>query len=152
MAREGLHFNEKQIKIASKMIDKLETTLDILYYFLEHKKDQTFVIVLISAKDIDLCDLLKKEKRDTDMLFKIHKEDDLYAVICQKTKVEGGYRFAERLLRKILLSNGHSVYSVALEIRTTKYSIKEAILRLIDTYFQAKAENKEGEIVFRSLY
>lgn len=134
------------------MIDKLRTTIDILYYFLEHKKDQTFVIVLISAKEIDLYDLLKNEKRETDMLFKINKEENLHAVLCQKTKVEGGYRFAERLLRKILLSGGHSIYTVALEVRTTKYAIKEVILRLTDAYFQARSENKEGEIVFRSLY
>ncbi len=107
------------------MIDKLRTSIDILYYFLEHKKDQTFVIVLISAKEIDLYDLLKNEKRETDMLFKINKEENLHAVLCQKTKVEGGYRFAERVLRKILLSGGHSIYTVALEVRTTKYAIKK---------------------------
>ena len=95
--------------------------------------------------------LLEKEKRDTDILFEIDKEDSLYALVCQDTKIDGGYYFAERLLHHMQLDKAKDIYCTDLEIRTTNHEIKFVILKLIETYMQSKQEGKNNEIVFKSL-
>jgi hypothetical protein len=148
----SLKFNGKEIVLAAKMLDTLQTTIDIVYYLMEQEHEQSFVLMLMTAKDIDLQALLTKEKRDTDILYEIDKEESLYVMLCQDTKVDGGYRFAERVIRNILLDNGNGVYCAELEIKATHYKPKQVILKLLETFIKSKQMNKTGEIVFRSLH
>ena len=147
----SLRFNGHEIQLAAKMLDQLNTTIDIVYYLMEHEDEQSFVLMLVSAQDVDLADLLDREKRDTDILFEIDKEDSLYVMLCQDTKVDGGYHFAERIIRNIQLDNGSDVYCTELEIRSTHYSPKKVILKLLETFIKSKHTNQANEIVFRSL-
>jgi hypothetical protein len=147
----NLRFNGKEIELAAKMLDKLQTTIDIIYYLMEHENEQAFVLMLLTAKDVDLNTLLDKEKRDTDILFEIDKEESLYVMLCQDTKVDGGYRFAERVIRNIQLDKGKDIYCTELEVRATHYSSKQVVLKLLETFVKSKLENKSNEIVFRSL-
>ena len=147
----SLRFNGKEIQLAAKMLDQMQTTIDIVYYLMDHEDEQSFVLMLLSAKDIDMGALLDKEKRDTDILFEIDKEDSLYMMLCQDTKVDGGYRFAERIIRNIQLDNGNDIYCTEIEIRSTHYSPKQVILKLLETFIKSKHTNQSNEIVFRSL-
>jgi hypothetical protein len=147
----NLRFNGKEIELAVKMLDKLQTTIDIIYYLMEHENEQAFVLMLLTAQDVDLNTLLEKEKRDTDILFEIDKEESLYVMLCQDTKVDGGYRFAERVIHNIQLDNGRDIYCTELEVRATHYSSKQVVLKLLETFVKSKLENKSNEIVFRSL-
>ncbi len=147
----NLRFNGNEIQLAVKMLDKLQTTIDIIYYLMEHENEQAFVLMLMTAKDVDLNTLLDKEKRDTDILFEIDKEESLYVMLCQDTKVDGGYRFAERVIHNIQLDNGKDIYCTELEVRATHYSPKQVVLKLLETFVKSKLENKSNEIVFRSL-
>jgi hypothetical protein len=147
----NLRFNGKEIELAVKMLDKLQTTIDIIYYLMEHENEQAFVLMLLTAQDVDLNTLLEKEKRDTDILFEIDKEESLYVMLCQDTKVDGGYRFAERVIHNIQLDNGKDIYCTELEVRATHYSSKQVVLKLLETFVKSKLENKSNEIVFRSL-
>ncbi len=147
----NLRFSGKEIGLAVTMLDKLQTTIDIIYYLMEHENEQAFVLMLLTAKDIDLNTLLDKEKRDTDILFEIDKEESLYVMLCQDTKVDGGYRFAERLLRNIQLDKGNEIYCTELEVRATHYTPKHVVLKLLEIFIKSKQMNKSGEIVFRSL-
>ena len=151
---QKIRFNEEEIKLALALLEKLEKTIEILYYFIKCQEKKSFVIVLLSADKIviELETLLKKEKRDTDLLFEINKENNLYAVVCQETELDGGYRFAERLIRSIVWGEGSDIYCSELEIGTTNYPIKEVIFKLIETYMNAKQSGREGEIVFYSLH
>jgi hypothetical protein len=147
----SLRFNGHEIQLAAKMLDQLNTTIDIIYYLMENEGEQSFVLMLVSAQDIDLASLLDKEKRDTDILFEIDQEESLYAMLCQDTKVDGGYHFAERIIRNIQLDNGSDIYCTELEIRSTHYSPKQVILKLLETFIKSKHTNQSNEIVFRSL-
>ena len=98
---DSLRFSGRELQLAVKMLDRLENTIDIIYYLMDNENQQAFVIMLLTANDIDLNALLAKEKRDTDILFEIDKEESLYVMLCQDTKVDGGYRFAERIISKI---------------------------------------------------
>lgn len=152
--KNSLRFNGKEIQLAATMLDTLQTTIDIVYYLMEHEVEQTFVLMLVTAKEIDLGTLLDNEKRDTDILFEIDKdkEDPLYVMLCQDTKVDGGYHFAQRIIRNIQSNNGSDIYCTELEIRSRNYSPKQVVLKLLETFIKSKQTNQSDEIVFRSLH
>ena len=151
MQRDHIRFDGNDIALAATMVDKLTTTIDIMYYLMERGEERAFVIMLVSAENIDVETLLEKEKRNTDILFEIDKEASLYAIICQDTKIDGGYHFAERVVRNMLLHKSEDIYCTELEVRTTAHNIKYVVFKLIETYIKAKQDKKEGEIVFKSL-
>jgi len=151
MRRDHIKFDGNDIVLATTMVDKLTATIDIMYYLMERGEEQAFVIMLVSAENIDVETLLEKEKRNTDILFEIDKEASLYAIICQDTKIDGGYHFAERVVRNMLLHKSDDIYCTELEVRTTAHNIKYVIFKLIETYIKAKEDKKQGEIVFKSL-
>ena len=146
----NLRFNGKEIQLAVKMLDELQTTIDIIYYLMEQEKEQSFVLMLLTAKEVDLNTLLNKEKRETDILFEIDKEESIYVMLCQDTKVDGGYRFAERVIRNIQLDEGIDIYCTELEVRATHYSTKQVVLKLLETFVKSRLLNKSDEIIFRS--
>ena len=146
-----LRFNGDEIIMAVNIVATVEPTMDIVYHLMNNRDEESFVLMLISAKNVDMETLLEKEKRDTDILFEIDKEDAVYLMLCQDTKVDGGYRFAERIIRNIVLDNGSDIYCTELEVRTTRHVVKDVILKLVESYIKTKQENKSGEISFRSL-
>ena len=148
----NLRFTGKEIELAANMLKTLEPTIDIMYYLMDLEREQTFVLMLLSAKDIDLNVLLNKEKRETDILYEIDKEESIYVMLCQDTKVDGGYRFAERVIRNIQLDKGTDIYCTELEVRVRHYSPKQVVLKLLETFVKSKQANKSNEIIFRSLY
>ena len=150
--RPNLRFNEDEIKLSLKVMEQLEKPLEIMYYLMERDYENPFVMILISADDDDIENTLGNQKRNTDLLFKIDDERNLLALICQETKVDGGYRFAERLVRTLVLNKAETIYCTEIEIRSTKYEIKEIIFKAIESYITAIKEEKMGEIIFRSMY
>jgi len=114
--------------------------------------ENVFVIMLITADNIELKELLEKEKRDTDILFDVDKDESICVVICQETQVDGGYRFAERIIHNINLAKGENIYCSELEVRTTKYSSQDIIFRVVDTFIKSRQEERSGEIIFKSIY
>ena len=152
MQRDHIRFNGDEISLAAKMVDKLTSTIDIMYYLMNRGEERAFVVMLVSAQNIDVKTLLTKEKRNTDILFEIDEAESLYAIICQNTKIDGGYYFAERVLRNMILDKGEDIYCTQLEVRTTVHNIKYVILKLIETFIESKKDKKQGEIVFRALH
>jgi DNA-binding NarL/FixJ family response regulator len=115
--KKGLKFNSKEIVLAVKMIEALEKTTEVVCHLMEHEKIESFVLILMMADNIDMFKLLQQEKRDTDVLFEIDKEEQIYAILCQDTKIDGGYRFAERVIYTILKQKGQNVYCSEVEVR-----------------------------------
>ncbi len=150
--KEHIRFNGHDISMAALMIDKMSTTMDILYYLINRGEERSFVVMLVSANNIDIKKLLNKQKRDTDILFEIDKEKALYAMLCQDTKIDGGYRFAERVVYNLNKGGGEDIYLTELEVRTTKYDVKYIIFKLIETLIKSKQENRNGEIIFNTLH
>lgn len=147
----SLRFNGDELTMAVNIVATVAPMMDIVYHLMNNRDEESFVLMLMSAKNVDMGTLLEKEKRDTDILYEIDKEDAVYLMLCQDTKVDGGYRFAERIIRNIVLDKGSDIYCSELEIRSTTHIIKDVILKLVESYIKAKQENKSGEIAFRSL-
>ncbi len=149
--KKNLRFSESDIKLALTVLERLEKPLELLYYLMKREHERPFVIMLLSARKVELEKLIELEKRDTDLLFEIDKDHALYALICQETKIDGGYRFAERFHRTLESENAENIYSVEIEVGSTRYEIKEVVFKLIETYMKAISEEQEGEIIFHSL-
>ncbi len=145
-------YTAKEINLAVNMVNQLEDALDLMFYLMGHNSTDSYVLMLITAENVDLKELLEKEKRSTDIVYEIDKEECVCAMICQETKVDGGYRFAERIIRNIVLSEGTDVYCSEIEVRTSKYKPKDIIFRVVDGFVKARQEEKRGEIVFKSVY
>ncbi len=150
--RDHIRFTGDDIALAAKMLDKLTSTIDIMYYLMERGEERAFVVMLVTAENIDVKKSLAEEKRTTDILFKIDKKESLYAIICQDTKIDGGYHFADRVVRNMLLSKGKNIYCTQLEVRTTTHNIKYVIFKLMEAFIKSKQEQKQGEIVFKTLH
>jgi hypothetical protein len=152
MRRDHIRFDGNDISLAATMVEKLEGTVDIMYYLMERGEERAFVIMLVSAQNIDVETLLSNEKRNTDILFEIDKEASMYAVICQDTKIDGGYHFADRVVRNMAVNKAEEIYCIELEVRTTAHNIKYVVFKLIETFIKTKQDKKEGEIVFKTLH
>jgi hypothetical protein len=149
--KKELRFNETGIKLALSVLDKLEKPLELLFYLMRNENEKSFVVMLLSAKNVELDTMINIEKRDTDILFEMDKDQSLYALICQETKIDGGYRFAERMHQSLAKQNAKEIYSVEIEVGSSKYTIKEVTFKLIETYLKAVNDEKEGEIIFHSM-
>ena len=146
-----IRFKAEEIVLAVNIIEKLEKTIEVIYYLMENEGVESFVLLLFTAENIELNTILEYEKRDTDILFEIDKEKSMYVMLCQDTKVDGGYHFAERIIKNIVSKKGKGVFCSEVEVRSTRYSTKKVILKLIETFMKAQLENKTNEIIYKSL-
>ncbi len=149
--KQRLTFNAKEIVLAVKMIEKLKKTIDVVYYLMEHEGVEAFVLIMITAENIDMSRLLEDEKRETDILFEIDKDEQIYVMLCQDTKVDGGYHFSERVIRNIVTKEGSNVYCSEVEVRSTRHQVKNVIFKLLEIFMKTKLEKKINEIVYKSL-
>ncbi len=149
--RSHIRFNGNDIAMAAKMLDILSNTIDIIYYLMDRGDERSFVIMLVSAENIDVKELMTQQKRDTDILFEIDEASSLYAVVCQDTKIDGGYHFAERVFSHMKTGDAAEVYCTELEVRTTTHDIKYVIFKVLETFIQSKIDGKCGEVIFKSL-
>lgn len=149
--KKGLKFNAKEIVLAVNLIEKLEKTIDVMYYLMEHEGVESFVLLFLSAENIDMAHLLENEKRDTDILFEIDKDEEMYVMLCQDTKVDGGYHFAERVIKHILAKDGKDVYCAEVEVRSTHYKVKKVIFKLLEMFMKTKMDHNINQIIYKSL-
>lgn len=149
--KHSLRFTGDDIVLTITLMEKLKNAIDIVYYLMDHQDEDEFVLLLMNAENAELEILLEEAKRDSDILFEIDKEKSIYAMLCQDTKVDGGYRFAERIIRNIVSKDGTDIYCAELEVRSTSYNLKDVILKLVETFIKAKQDGKSGEIIYKSL-
>jgi len=145
-------YTDKEIILAVNMIKKLNDAIELMFYLMNRDKENTFVLILITAQNADLKEILLREKRNTDIVYDVYSEENVYAVLCQETRVDGGYRFAERIIHKIQDVKGEEIYCSKIEVRTTMYPSKDIIFRVLDGFVKARKDEKSGEIIFKSIY
>ena len=146
--KNELSFPEDEIKLAKRMMDQLRTTMEFLYYLMEHRGKLSFTMILISANDLKLENLLEKWKRKTDILVEIDKKNNVFAILCQSTDEKGGEKFGEILISNILMHGGRSTYCVETELLTTSYTIQEVIFTMVEKYIQVKEEQEFNKVFF----
>ena len=145
---KNLCFDDASIDLALTIVDKVEKPLELLFYLMRRENQRAMVLMLISANNIDMDAFLQEKKRDTDILYKVDETRNIYAMICQDTRVDEGYHFAQRLHRSLEELGAEEAYVSEVEISSTNYEAKEVIFRLIELYFTAANSGQTGEINF----
>ncbi|HFQ62342.1 MAG TPA: hypothetical protein ENK39_08635 [Epsilonproteobacteria bacterium] len=143
-----ISFHEDEVKLAKTMMDKLRTTVEFLYYLMEHRGKLSFTMIMLSTDDLKLEHLLQKWKRKTDVLIEIDKINNVYVIICQSTDKEGGKKFAEILMSNITMHGGTVTYCVEAELTSTEHSIQEVIFNMVEKYIYIKQEQKSNQVFF----
>ena len=139
-------------------MDQLEKPIELMYYLMKYENEKSFVLMLLSSEGGDVAKLLQEVKRNTDLLFpldyskSVKQSSKLFALICQDTKVDGGYRFAERVLRTLEANNVKDIYLSEIEVNSTKYDKREVIFKAIESYISTKKCGNSEKIVYRSLH
>lgn len=146
-----LSFHEDEIKLSTRMMDKARTTLEFIYYLMDHRNKLFVTMILLSADNVQLGSLLQKSKRQTDILLEIDKETNLYMLLCQSTNQEGGEQFGEILMANIRMHGGSSSYCVETELKTTKYTIQEVIFKMVEKYIDIKRYKVFDKVFFTKL-
>jgi len=146
-----LSFHEDEIKLAKIMMDQVRTTLEFLYYLMDHRKKLFVTMILLSADNVKLKSLLQKSKRQTDILLEIDKENNLYMLLCQSTDREGGEQFGEILMSNIRMHGGNTTYCVETEVNTTSYTIQEVIFTMVEKYIDVKRYKEFDKVFFTKL-
>ncbi|MEA3491139.1 MAG: hypothetical protein U9R27_04490 [Campylobacterota bacterium] len=151
--RGRIGYDEEQLLLGIDMVDKLKTITEMMLYFLDQRQIK-FTYILIRSDSDDFEAFLKEEKRDTDVLISL-AEKGLFVIVCQETDIEGGYRFAERLVRHLnMRDNAKSLSCNVMTVSTTYYSVQHIIFRLLDSYhmFTMKdPDDRMGPIEFQTL-
>ncbi len=133
------------------MMDKLRSTLEFLYYLMDRKEELSFTMILFSSDDLKLENLIEKWKRQTDILYEVDKQNNIYVILCQSTDMDGGEQFAEILMSNVRLHGGKSSYCVEAEIKTTMYTIQEIIFTMVEKYIDIRREKEFNKVFFTRL-
>ena len=150
--KRRIRFTKEDIKLATAMLDDVKTTIEMIYFLMNRGDEEAFVIILLDAGGADIADLIDKQKRDTDILFELDEERHVYALVCQDTKVDGGYHFSERLLKVMRGEHIDAPYCIELEVRNTVHDIKYLIYKSIRMLAEVRKENRFGEILFKTVH
>lgn len=146
-----LAFPEDEVKLVRTMMDKMGTTLEFFYYLMNNKRESATMMILLSADDVKLDHLLPKWKRNTDVLFELDSERNVYVIICQSTDNEGVKQFAEILMANIRLHSAHDIYCVVSESKSASGSAQEVIFKMVEKYIKIKDARKANRVFFTEL-
>ncbi|QOR62664.1 hypothetical protein ACM66Z_04135 [Sulfurovum sp. ST-21] len=144
-------FEAKEFCIYAAVFDAMYAVVETMLYKMKKNEQKPFLVILVSAQADNLEHILLEQKRPSDILVKIDMLDDHYALICQDTKVDGGFHFSERLMRYLKTSFANDIYFAVMDIRSAHYTSKEIIFEMLELFCNAKAQEKSGEVVLRSL-
>lgn len=139
--RGQIAYSEDELLLGIKMIEALGKITDMMLHFLD-RKNIKFTYILMQVDDKEFEPFLRKQKRATDILYSIDVENGIYVTICQETDIEGGYHFAERIIRLLEVNRKKKCLSCnVLSVSTTHYNTQTIIFRLLERYLDFRQEN-----------
>lgn len=144
-------FTSDEIMMALKLVESMETVVELMFHLMENEGSESFVLMLLSANKIDVHKIANEQKRKTDMLFEVNASENLYAMLCQDTQVDGGYHFGQRLIKTMKEADGQEIYCCALEVRSTRVVPKSIFFKLIEMFIKSQEEHRVDEVIYKSL-
>lgn len=152
--RGKIGYNEIELRLGLEMLEKLEDVTDMMLYFLD-RRGLHFTYIFIHACDGTFHEWLDHNKRATDLVIDIDKERGLHVVACQETDIEGGYKFAERIINLLHIEDKDTCGEcTVLTVTNQGYNARQIIFRLLDTYVNMmfeKGKGKPNEITYHTL-
>ena len=148
----GISFWETEIMLARTMLDALRTTVEFLYYMMEHRSKAPFSMILITSDRFQSISELQQMKRGSDLLFELDKERGTYVIICQATDQIGAEQYADILLSGIRANRSiGDIYCVLTTLTSTRHSLQDVIFKMVETYIHARKIGRSGEVIVSNL-
>ena len=144
---ETLDEATRRILSAAMFYESTKSVLDVLFCNYCAEKIAPFSVVFLEAESENIEELLKEEKRFSDILIRIDACYNRYVLVCLDTKVQGGFFFAQRLMRRLKTVFAKSIYMVVTDIRSCEFKPAQIACALTDAMAKAKTEKREGEVV-----
>ncbi len=140
----------RQIVAGSLLNESVRGLIEVLFRHYCEKNFEPFSIILLDGMAEKIETILREEKRSTDILVKIDGMENRYALVCLETKVEGGFFFAQRLMRRFKTAFVEDIYMVVADIRDDDYDAMEILCTISDMMEETKKKKKKGEVILHS--
>ena len=151
MARDPRMINKiESVLLNAKVYEALHPLICVVNQQRKYQKD-TFVIILANALEFDVKNLFLEQKRFSDILVEIDENRACYALVCLDTKVEGGFHFAQRLLRHMKTGFAKDIYMAVVDVRGGNHSADDILFTLMDIHSKAMLMGRQGEAVLHSM-
>ncbi len=139
--RPKIDYTEENIKLAAQIYNKVKDTLDFLLFIKEDR--QTKLTVILIETDYKLLNkTLEKEKRKTDIIYKIDDTNDIYLLICQETDSNGAYKLLQRVFSKF--KKDPTVCTCASLVEVIEESNSQKIIfKLLDNFIGLMLQPKQ---------
>ncbi|WP_456431861.1 hypothetical protein [Nitratifractor sp.] len=145
-----LEYDEDILNLGIVLYEKAMIPLEIIYNLLKERRIYGFSVILVRGQEKGCGEFIRKKKRKTDYLVTIDEDRNIHCLLCQETKVDGGYHFIKRLNRELEQADKiAAIQAGILAIEGGHYSVKNLLLLALDTF--VKILNSEERIVFRTL-
>ncbi|GEM_PF-4540500 len=143
ITKERELLNESMLKMSIALHSKLKNPSKLLFRMLQKYRIKSLTMVLLESSSSNLEEFIESNKRKTDLLISLTNNGKMCLVVCQDTKVDGGYYFYKRLSTKWRDNqNETKLRATILAIESTSYELWDLIFTLIDQYRQMKLEKK----------
>ncbi len=148
---EAAGYSEKYISYIAYFVEEIENHVNVLYHFMERRKIKGFTLILMASENINIREMIQREKRDTDIIIKHNIEENRLAVLCQDTKVDGGYYFAKRVIEKVKKEYGEDVYCSEISVEKPYYPIVDLVIKSMEMFEKAKSLGDKTEIQYYTI-
>ena len=144
-------YDEEVFKMAIKLYESCEIPLEILYHLMKSKKLQSFSAIIVQSKYPDFGSFLERNKRKTDFLFRIDERQNAFAMLCQETRVDGGFYFIKRLNEVLESETGKGdIVAAIVAMESTNYTIHDLMFFMLDTYLKV-LDDEEKNVIYRTI-
>jgi len=155
MARKNesakVQYDETAMKLGISLYERSEVPLTLLYHLLKSKRLDSFSAIMIRSDMKEFGAFLQNQKRKTDLLFEIDPENEIYVMLCQETKVDGGFYFIKRLVREMEEKGKGRIQAGIIAVESTKYPIRDLMFIILDTYIKTVGDEEGEDILFRTI-
>ena len=144
-------YNEKTVKNLSYFLHKLRDPIDVMYYLMGKGQINNFALILISFKDPKIVDVVQHQKRETDIVIEYDVKKNMLAILCQDTKVDGGYYFVKRTIEAINKEYNENIYCSVVAVHKANHSIVDIGVRALSLFNKAIKMGNDTEIQYYSI-
>jgi len=155
MARRNEHvewkYDDKAMELGVSFYRQSEIPLDLLYHLMRSKHLNTFSVIMLHSKMENFGKFLKEHKRKTDLLYGIETQENIYALFCQETHVDGGFYFIKRLQTLMENESSDDICAAIIGVESTVYPVKDLMFMILDTFIRARSPENPERVIFKTV-
>jgi len=146
-----LEYDEHAMKLGIRLYKEGEIPLELLYHLMKNQRLKSFSAIMLQSGMEGFDTFLQTHKRSTDLFHVIDREENIYALLCQETQVDGGFYFIKRLAKLAEDQGEKEIRAAIIGVESTNYSVKDLIFIILDTFVRTGNPESSEKIIFRTI-